>query len=106
MWLGQINDDFLIEASLTFAGAIWCFWAGYWMSVSDILSVVAFGLYLSKNETLISPRAQHALHYIWEWLAYVANTLIFELTGVLVAVGVKDSIDWNDLWKNYLTDQK
>ena len=49
--------------------------------VSGVLAVVAFGLFLTVNNS--ATREQH--HHVWSTLAEFADALIFALSGVMVA---------------------
>jgi sodium/hydrogen exchanger 10/11 len=46
---------------------------------------VALGLYMTNTgKTGISTRSEHAVHHIWGYFGFVAETLIFTLTGVIM----------------------
>jgi len=51
-----------------------------------VLAVVALGLYFGhRGRTSISPEVEHGLHQFWELLGFMANTLIFIITGLIIA---------------------
>ncbi|PIA30112.1 hypothetical protein AQUCO_05700080v1 [Aquilegia coerulea] len=89
-WLGFIFNDTVIEITLTLAVS----YLAYFMAqdgadCSGILTVMALGMFYS----LIAKRAfkgdgQQSLHHFWEMVAYIANTLVFILSGVVIAEGV------------------
>jgi len=89
-WLSYVHEDMLLETTLTVAGAFITYWTAQQLVVSDILAVVMFALYLSKNRVVISPKCLHGLHEIWEWLAYVANTLIFSHVGIYLGYSIAE----------------
>ena len=89
LWLKHIFNDAAIETSITFVTAYLTFFMAENqhtnLQLSGVLAVVALGLYLSKNKTCISPNIEPALHHVWELVAYFANTLIFFISGIIVA---------------------
>ena len=53
---------------------------------SGILSLVVFGVFMSKwRSAALSPSVHHALHVVWHWLVFVANTVLFTILGVIVS---------------------
>lgn len=95
-----VDGDFIIETSFTFVGCWLTFWTAQMWELCEILAVVSFGLYLSKNRVLISPAAEHSLHHVWEFLSYVANTLIFFITGVILSTTMQES--WAEIFYEVL----
>jgi NhaP-type Na+/H+ or K+/H+ antiporter len=68
------------------------------LHVSGILSVVVYGLVLARNKRFAMK--QHELdenHGFWEEAAFLSNTFIFILSGVLVA----DRIRHNDTFQDH-----
>jgi len=60
------------------------------LHVSGVMAVVTAGLWMGgPGRTHISPEVHHFLHKFWEMLAYIANTLIFFLVGLVVAAQVE-----------------
>lgn len=86
-WMGRTFNDPLIEISLTLAlGYLGMVLAEGMLHVSGVIALVYAGIYMSTHgRTSISPEVEHFLHKFWELLAYIANTLIFFLVGVLIA---------------------
>ena len=61
------------------------------MRSSGVLTVVFVGLAFSgKGRQMISPEVFHFLHEFWETLGYLANTLIFLITGIAIAYNAYD----------------
>ncbi|CAM9747550.1 unnamed protein product, partial [Discosporangium mesarthrocarpum] len=53
--------------------------------VSGVLAVVTLGLYMgSVGRTKISPQVEHFLEEFWELLAFLGNTLVFVIAGVVI----------------------
>ncbi|KAF6168632.1 hypothetical protein GIB67_005244 [Kingdonia uniflora] len=101
LWLGFIFNDTVIEISLTLAVSyIAYFTAQDGAEVSGVLTVMTLGMFYSAvAKTAFKGDSQQSLHYFWEMVAYIANTLIFILSGVVIAEGVLDS-------KNYFENHE
>ncbi len=98
IWLGRVFNDPMIEISLSIMVAYLVFMFAESIHVSGVVAVVALALlYASIGRTRISPEVAGFLHHFWEVMAHIANTLIFLLVGVLVAVRVP--LDDIELWK-------
>lgn len=53
------------------------------------MTLVALGLFISAfGKTKINPETDHAVHTFWSFIVYCAETIIFFLAGVIVAVNV------------------
>ncbi|KAL8601964.1 hypothetical protein ACOMHN_008456 [Nucella lapillus] len=84
-WLSKTFNDPLSEIAATLVAAFLTFYASEnFIHVSGVLALVVLGVVLSNNRTSISPEVETFLHSFWEILAYLANTLIFFLVGVIV----------------------
>ncbi|XP_061367084.1 sodium/hydrogen exchanger 8 [Gastrolobium bilobum] len=90
LWLGFIFNDTVIEISLTLAVSyIAYFTAQEGAAVSGVLTVMALGMFYSAfARTAFKGESQQSLHHFWEMIAYIANTLIFILSGVVIAEGI------------------
>ncbi|MCB0401724.1 MAG: cation:proton antiporter [Flavobacteriales bacterium] len=86
-WIKKVFNDALVEISAIIAAAyITFFIAEHFLHVSGVLALVAFGLMMAgSGRTKISPEVQHFLHEFWELAAFIANTLIFLIVGVVIA---------------------
>ncbi len=86
-WVGKVFNDALVEISVMIAAAYLIFFiAEYFLHVSGVLGVVSFGLIMAGNgRTKISPGVEHFLHEFWELAAFIANTLIFLIVGLVIA---------------------
>ncbi|XP_041472513.1 sodium/hydrogen exchanger 10-like [Lytechinus variegatus] len=97
-WLSHIFNDALVEITITLAATYLTYYIGdVWLKVSGVLAVVVLGLIVNAEKTSISPEVEVFLHRFWEMLAYLANTLIFMMVGVVVtqkALVSVDSMDW------------
>ncbi len=86
-WVRKVFNDALIEITVVIAAAYLTFFvAENFLHVSGILGLVALGLIMgSVGKTRISPEVEHFLHEFWELAAFIANTLIFIIVGVVIA---------------------
>jgi CPA1 family monovalent cation:H+ antiporter len=87
--LGKVESDSFIEISLTTILAYFSFLiAEELFHVSGVMAVVAAGITMgSWGRAKISPSVAGYLEHFWEYLAYVANALIFLLVGLRVELG-------------------
>ncbi|XVF85519.1 hypothetical protein PTKIN_Ptkin17bG0123900 [Pterospermum kingtungense] len=90
LWLGFIFNDTVIEIALTLAVSyITFFTAQEGVDVSGVLAVMTLGMfYAAFAKTAFKGDDQRSLHHFWEMVAYIANTLIFILSGVVIAEGI------------------
>jgi monovalent cation:H+ antiporter, CPA1 family len=84
--LGAIESDAAIEITLTTILAYLAFIvAEHMFHVSGIMAVVAAGLVIgSWGKSKISPSTSEFMEHFWEYLAYVANALIFLMVGLQI----------------------
>ncbi|KAL4196021.1 hypothetical protein AMTRI_Chr04g243960 [Amborella trichopoda] len=90
VWLRFIFNDTVIEITLTLAVSyIAYFIADDEVEVSGVLTVMTVGMfYAAVARTAFKGESQQSLHHFWEMVAYIANTLIFILSGVVIAESV------------------
>jgi CPA1 family monovalent cation:H+ antiporter len=76
-------DDHLIETTITFGVAYGSYLLGVIAGTSGLLTVVSASLVLSSYGRRIgmSRRTRHAVDDIWEFVGYLANSLLFLLLG-------------------------
>jgi len=86
-WVRKVFNDALIEITVVIAAAYLTFFvAEHFLHVSGVLGLVALGLMVGGvGRTRISPEVEHFLHEFWELAAFIANTLIFLIVGVVIA---------------------
>lgn len=76
-------DDYLIETALTTALAFGAYLIAEQFHVSGVLAVVAAGIVTGSVGTRrMSPTTKIVLFNFWEYLAFVANSLVFLLIGL------------------------
>nr|ABN04857.1 salt-overly-sensitive 1 [Eutrema halophilum] len=93
LWLKFIFNDTVIEITLTIAVSYFAYYtAQEWAGASGVLTVMTLGMfYAAFARTAFKGDSQRSLHHFWEMVAYIANTLIFILSGVVIAEGILDS---------------
>ncbi len=76
-------DDYLIETMLTTVLAFGAYLLAEQFHVSGVLSVVAAGIITGNiGFKTMSPTTKIVLYNFWEFLAFVANSLVFLLIGL------------------------
>ncbi|GLT41157.1 hypothetical protein SLA2020_152420 [Shorea laevis] len=90
LWLGFIFNDTVIEIALTLAVSYIAYLtAQLGFDISGVLAVMTLGMfYAAYAKTAFKGGSQRSLHHFWGMVAYIANTLIFILSGVVIAKGV------------------
>ncbi|MGE0079172.1 MAG: cation:proton antiporter [Bacteroidales bacterium] len=87
MWIKRVFNDALIEITVIIGAAYLTFFlAENIFHVSGVISVVTLGIAMAgPGKTRVSPGVTHFLHEFWELAAFIANTLIFLIVGVVIA---------------------
>lgn len=77
------TDDHLIEITFTTIAAYGSFWLAEYFHLSGILAALAAGLLVGNVGSLVSftDKGNEAIESFWEYIAFVANSLIFILIG-------------------------
>lgn len=93
--LQYIHNEPILEGNLTLCMPYLLFYVAEHESVhvSGILATVAMGLYMTNSRTRISTESEEAIHVIWSYVAFVAETLIFLETGIVLG-GTFFSFQW------------
>lgn len=86
MLLGRVEGDAFLEISLTTILAYAAFLlAEHTLGVSGVMAVVAAGMLIGGwGKAKISPSVAGYLEHFWEYLAGVANALVFLMVGLRV----------------------
>ncbi|KAJ9546903.1 hypothetical protein OSB04_019446 [Centaurea solstitialis] len=90
LWLGYIFNDTVIEITLTVAVSYLAYFTSQeGADISGVLTVMTLGMfYAAVARTAFKGEGQQSLHHFWEMVSYIANTLIFILSGVVIAEGI------------------
>ncbi len=91
------KGDLLVQISaVILATYVTFFIAEGLLHVSGVIALVAFGLTLTYvGKPRLKPEANRFMENFWELAGYIANTLIFILVGVVIAMRV--DISWTGL---------
>lgn len=84
--LKRIHNNFVLEVNSTILVAYLIFFLAEAtpIHVSGILALVSLGLFMARSgRTMISAESEHAVHHVWGYIGYIAETLIFILTGLI-----------------------
>ncbi|MEO7020216.1 MAG: cation:proton antiporter [Ktedonobacteraceae bacterium] len=79
-------DDHLIETTVTFSVAYGAYLLGDTLHTSGLLTVVGAGLVIGSygRNRQMSQHAQETAQEVWEFIAYLANSLLFLLLGIQI----------------------
>lgn len=88
-FIGRVRSDAFLEITATTVLAYLSFYvAEHALHLSGVMAVVAAGLVIGGwGRTKISPSVSDYLEHFWDYMANVANALIFLLVGLTVDVG-------------------
>jgi CPA1 family monovalent cation:H+ antiporter len=83
MLLAGRTPDYLVEITFTTLAAYGSFFVAEHFHLSGVLAVLTAGLVVGnfRSSALITDAGRHALEPFWEYLAFIANSLIFLLIG-------------------------
>jgi hypothetical protein len=101
LWTRKVIGDDTEVTWLTFVFAYICFYLAEFtfFHTSGILTVICLGLFWSAfGKTKIRPESEHAVHTVWCFVQYSADTLIFLLVGIIVGTEIilEDTIKTSD----------
>lgn len=96
-FITRVKGDTLVQNSvIILASYITFILAQGYLQVSGVIALVAFGLtitYIGKPR--FTPGVNKFMERFWELTAYIANTLIFIIVGVVIAI--KANFTWTNL---------
>lgn len=85
--LAGATNDHLVEITFTTIAAYGSFLLAEHFHTSGVLATLVAGLIIGNVGHLsISPRAHAAVEEFWDYIAFLANSLIFLLIGIRVAI--------------------
>jgi len=103
-WLHRIHNQPVLEANATVVTAYMLFFICEYhtVHVSGIIAIVTLGLFMSHNgKSRISTESEEAIHAVWSYIGFCAETAIFVLAGLWLAQIVLASFTWYDLGKSF-----
>ncbi|KAL0723481.1 hypothetical protein Bca4012_038080 [Brassica carinata] len=89
LWLRFVFNDIVVQITVTLSVSYFAYYtAQEWAGVSGILTVMTLGMFFAAfARTAFKGDSHQSLHHFWEMVAYIANTLVFILSGVIIAEG-------------------
>jgi monovalent cation:H+ antiporter, CPA1 family len=99
MFLAGRTPDYLVEITFTTLAAYGSFFVAEHFHMSGVLAALTAGLVVGnlRSSALITDAGRHALEPFWEYVAFIANSLIFLLIGTQEA-----QQHFNNLWLSVL----
>ncbi|KAG0600449.1 hypothetical protein M758_11G035100 [Ceratodon purpureus] len=94
-WVGLVFNDTIIEITITFTASYMAFFvAEQSAKVSGVLTVMTVGIFFAAfARTAFTGESEQSMHHFWEMISYIANTLVFILSGVVIAESILRSHD-------------
>ncbi|MFZ5376815.1 MAG: cation:proton antiporter [Patescibacteria group bacterium] len=77
--LAKIENNLLVETTLTLGAGLFAFTAAeHYLHLSGVISVVVAGLFVGNlGKARISPQVAHFVHEMWDYLGFLAVSLVF-----------------------------
>ena len=96
-FITKVNGDEMLQNSVMILSAYMTFViAQNYLEVSGVIALVGFGLTVSyMGRPRLKPQVNKFMRQFWELAAHIANTLIFIIVGIVIALKVDFS--WMDL---------
>lgn len=91
IWLKRVFHDDVLEFSLTFITAYFTFYVAEEtpVKVSGILALCGLGLYMSAwGKNHITAHSEESVHNVWSYAAYISETMIFTMSGIIIGHNV------------------
>lgn len=84
----RIRKDSSLQHSIIILSTYLTFYlAQSYFAVSGVIALVVFGLVFTRfGKPLLKPKVNHFMSEFWELASYIANTLIFIIVGVIIAL--------------------
>lgn len=96
-FITRVRGDEMLQNSIMILAAYMTFIvAQNYMGVSGVIALVSFGLTITyMGRPLLKPQVNKFMRQFWELAAHLANTLIFIIVGIVIALKV--SCSWTDM---------
>lgn len=96
-FITKVQGDEMLQNSVMILGAYLTFIvAEDFLDVSGVIALVAFGLTVTYvGRPKLKPQVNRFMEQFWELTTHLANTLIFIIVGIIIAVKVR--FDWKDV---------
>ena len=81
----KYNSVLEINATVAISYLIFYFAESTSLHVSGIIAIVVCGLYMTNiGKTRISSGSTHAVHHVWSYIGFIAETVIFIVSGIIM----------------------
>lgn len=88
-FITRINSETLIQSAIIFSAYLVFILSQYYLGLSGVIALVAFGLTISYvGKPRLKPQVNEFMESFWDLMTYMANTLVFIIVGVVIAVKV------------------
>ncbi|CAI5469301.1 unnamed protein product [Closterium sp. Yama58-4] len=102
LWLRTIFSDHVIEITISLTASYMAFFvANDVAQTSGVLSDMTLGIMFAIfAKTAFTGESEQGMHHFWEMVSYIANTLIFVLSGVVISESILQNanyikgVDW------------
>ena len=96
-FLGMVGKDEAVQNSVIIVSSYITFiLAQSFLDVSGVIALVAFGLTITYvGRPRLKPEVNRFMDQFWELMSYIANTLIFIIVGVVIAMKIE--LSWTSL---------
>lgn len=96
-FITKVKGDEMLQNSVMILSAYMTFiLAQNYLDVSGVIALVSFGLTITyMGRPRLTPRVSRFMRQFWELAAHIANTLIFIIVGIVIALKVNFS--WIDI---------
>lgn len=96
-FISKVQGDEMLQNSVLILGAYLTFiLAEDFLDVSGVIALVAFGLTITYvGRPKLKPQVNQFMEQFWELTTHLANTLIFIIVGIIIAVKV--DFGWKDI---------
>ncbi|VVA91333.1 unnamed protein product [Arabis nemorensis] len=105
LWLRFVFNDTVVQITVTLSVSYFAYYtAQEWAGVSGILTVMTLVMFfVAFARTAFKADSHQSLHHFWEMVAYIANTLVFVLSGVIIDQKISyEGNSWGFLFLLYL----
>ncbi|UYV82967.1 SLC9C1 [Cordylochernes scorpioides] len=97
--LTRVYNEPIVEIMITLSVAYSAYiLAEDFFKVSGVLTLVTLGIVMAAHKESITPEVEELVHRFWEILAYLTNTIIFFLVGMVIIIKAAGSVERNDIF--------
>ncbi|CAI5944210.1 unnamed protein product [Closterium sp. NIES-64] len=96
LWLRTVFSDHVIEITISLTASYMAFFvANDVAQTSGVLSDMTLGIMFAIfAKTAFTGESEQGMHHFWEMVSYIANTLIFVLSGVVISESILQNANY------------